>query len=138
MMTMNPVLMMTMNPVLMMRCTLLVVEVRRLRVVKKPDLVAPGRRITTTVRGGGFGLFGDTSAATPHVSGAVLLLADHGLWDPMMQKALLINSAEDRGDPGWDKDWGWGYIDLYAALEQFDYTRATALMVEPRSGIRER
>ena len=44
------------------------------------------------------------------------------LWDPMMQKALLINTAEDRGDAGWDKDWGWGYIDLYAALEQYDYT----------------
>ena len=39
----------------------------------------------------------------------------------MRQKALLINSAEDRGDAGWDKDWGWGYVDLYTALEQIDY-----------------
>ena len=89
---------------------------------KKPDVVAPGASITTTARGGGFGRSGATSAAAPHVSGAILLLWDHGLWHPMMQKALLINSAEDRGPRGWDKDWGWGYIDLHTALEQFDYT----------------
>ena len=41
----------------------------------------------------------------------------------MLVKALLINSAEDRGPTGWDKDWGWGYIDLYTALEQIDYTK---------------
>ena len=91
---------------------------------KKPDVVAPGSLITTTSwPGGGFSAFGGTSAAAPHVSGAILLFADHGLSDPMLQKALLINSAEDRGPAGWDKDWGWGYIDLYAALEQYDYTR---------------
>ena len=89
---------------------------------KKPDVVAPGTDITTTNRGGGFGLFSGTSAATPHVAGAILLFADHGLWDPMMQKALLINTAEDRDNTGWDEDWGWGYIDLSAALDQYDYT----------------
>ena len=89
---------------------------------KKPDVVAPGENILTTDRGGTVGTFSGTSAAAPHVTGAILLFADHGLWDPMRQKALLINSAEDRGDAGWDKDWGWGYIDLYTALEQIDYT----------------
>ena len=91
---------------------------------KKPDLVAPGWGITTTSRGGGFVKgFSETSAATPHVSGAILLFWDHGLWHPMMQKALLINSAEDRGNPGWDSAWGWGYIDLSAAFDQYDYTK---------------
>ena len=90
---------------------------------KKPDVVAPGTDITTTDRGGGFVRFSGTSAAGPHVAGAILLFWDHGLSNPMMQKALLINSAEDRGPAGWDKDWGWGYIDLYAALEQYDYTK---------------
>ena len=91
---------------------------------KKPDVVAPGANITTTARGGGFNKgTGQTSIATPHVSGAILLFWDHGLWHPMIQKALLINSAEDRGAPGWDKDWGWGYIDLSAALDQYDYTK---------------
>ena len=89
---------------------------------KKPDVVAPGTLITTTDRGGGYASFTGTSAAVPHVAGAILLFKDHGLWHPMMQKALLINSAEDRGPRGWDKDWGWGYIDLHTALEQHDYT----------------
>ena len=90
---------------------------------KKPDVVAPGFRVTTTAPGGGFGSFSGTSAAAPHVSGAILLFRDYGLEHPMMQKALLINTAEDRGDAGWDKHWGWGYIDLYTALEQYDYTK---------------
>ena len=90
---------------------------------KKPDVVAPGFGVTTTTRGGGFSMFYGTSCAVPHVAGAILLFWDHGLWHPMMLKALLINSAEDRGDAGWDKDWGWGYIDLYTALEQYDYTK---------------
>lgn len=90
---------------------------------KKPDVVAPGSGITTTTRGGGITKgFSETSCATPHVSGAILLLWDHGLWHPMMQKALLINSAEDRGPDGWDKEWGWGYIDLHNAFDQYDYT----------------
>ena len=89
---------------------------------KKPDVVAPGEGITTTSPNGGYGSISGTSAAVPHVAGAILLFADHGLSNPMMQKALLINSAEDRGSTGWDKDWGWGYIDLYTALEQIDYT----------------
>ena len=89
---------------------------------KKPDVVAPGTDITTTTRGEGFASATGTSVAAPHVAGAILLFADYGLSHPMMQKALLINSAEDRGTIGWDKDWGWGYIDLSTALEQIDYT----------------
>ena len=94
---------------------------------KKPDVVAPGEGIMTTSPNGGYASFSGTSAAAPHVAGAILLFADHGLSDPMMQKALLINSAEDRGPAGWDKDWGWGYIDLYTALEQIDYTRSGSI-----------
>jgi hypothetical protein len=36
----------------------------------------------------------------------------HGVSDPMAIKALLINTAEDKGSPGWDAKYGWGYIDL--------------------------
>ena len=88
---------------------------------KKPDVVAPGEGIMTTDRGGGFASVSGTSVAVPHVTGAILLFRDYGLEHPMSQKALLINSAEDRGPAGWDKDWGWGYIDLHTALEQIDY-----------------
>ena len=94
---------------------------------KKPDVVAPGEGIMTTSPNGGYGSISGTSAAAPHVAGAILLFWDHGLSNPMMQKALLINSAEDRGPAGWDKDWGWGYIDLHTALEQIDYTRSGSI-----------
>ena len=88
---------------------------------KKPDLTAPAWNIMSTNLGGGTWVGTGTSMATPHVSGALLLFWDHGLWHPALLKALLINSAEDRDAPGWDSDWGWGYIDLDAALDQYDY-----------------
>lgn len=89
---------------------------------KKPDLAAPGQGIWTTNLGGGFISKSGTSLAAPHVAGAILLLWDHGMWHPALLKALLINSAEDKGPAGWDKAWGWGYIDLGEALDQYDYT----------------
>ena len=94
---------------------------------KKPDVIAPGEGIMTTSSNGGYDSISGTSAAAPHVAGAILLFWDYGLSNPLMQKALLINSAEDRGPAGWDKDWGWGYIDLYTALEQIDYTRSGSI-----------
>ena len=37
---------------------------------------------------------------------------------PPLYKALLLNSAEDRGTAGGDTAYGWGYIDLQAAYQQ--------------------
>lgn len=90
---------------------------------KKPDLTAPNKIITTTDKGGGWytNAVGGTSLAAPHVAGALILAWNHGMWHPPSLKAWLINSAEDKGDPGWDYKWGWGYIDLDAAYNQYDY-----------------
>src|SRR5690606_772326 len=38
------------------------------------DLVAPGEEILSTTMGGGYGLMSGTSMATPHVTGAAVLL----------------------------------------------------------------
>ena len=89
---------------------------------KKPDLTAPGVGIVSTDVGGGWDIGSGTSYAAPHVAGALILAWDYGIWDPALLKAWLINSAEDRGAPGWDVEWGWGYIDLDAAYDQIDYT----------------
>ena len=88
---------------------------------KKPDLAAPGTAITSTDNSWEgsnpyWVTYSGTSMAAPHVAGAAALLISSGLSDPLAVKALLINTAEDKGDPGWDPAYGWGYIDLNNAL----------------------
>ncbi len=51
--------------------------------------------------------------AAPHVAGAAALVMSRGVTNSMAVKALLINTAQDLGSPGWDNAYGWGYIDLY-------------------------
>jgi serine protease AprX len=84
---------------------------------KKPDVTVPGANISTTSgSGSSFSTASGTSLAAPHLAGALALLHDVGIHDPLMLKAVLINSAEDRGDVGWDRNWGWGYVDLRSAM----------------------
>ncbi len=103
---------------------------------KKPDIAAPGQSTMTTNNGwnGGpdFVNLGGTSAAAPHVGGAVLLLTELRGTDsaPYAAKAVLINTADawtdngtsgDTSDDGpvsgseWNKTYGWGYLDLWEA-----------------------
>lgn len=85
---------------------------------KKPDVTVPGVNISTTSgSGSSFNSASGTSLAAPHIAGALALLHDVGVHDPLLLKAVLINSAEDRGEPGWDKAWGWGYTDLRSAMQ---------------------
>lgn len=59
----------------------------------KPDVVAPGVVINSTVPGGYLALQG-TSMAAPHVAGAAaLLLEAHPDWSPEEVKAALMNTA---------------------------------------------
>jgi hypothetical protein len=115
---------------------------------KKPDLVAPGTAITTTSVGGGFGTETGTSLASPHVAGALAVLAGAGMTDPRAMRATLVNSARPwcnghvpghdppqgpalPDDPnygsapgagacqvGWEPDVGWGELDVADAVAQ--------------------
>ncbi|WP_269845718.1 S8 family serine peptidase [Salipaludibacillus keqinensis] len=86
----------------------------------KPDLVAPGVQIDSTVPSGYLDLNG-TSMAAPHVTGAVALLKQkYPDWTPEQIKAALMNTAktleDSDGNPYPPHVQGTGRIQLDEAL----------------------
>jgi subtilisin family serine protease len=83
----------------------------------KPDLVAPGEGIASTLPGGRYAAYSGTSMAAPHVAGAAALLRQAA---PAAEPAAVIDalrrSASDRGPAGPDAAYGWGVLDLPAAV----------------------
>jgi len=93
------------------------------------DVAAPGVAIKSTlaaVQGGGFGDKTGTSMSTPHVAGAAALLMGY---DPTLSpgdvQSLLEQNAEDLGSSGFDTNFGWGRIDVWASLLAADSTPPT-------------
>lgn len=83
----------------------------------KPDLVAPGEKITAPVPTGA-GTKDGTSMAAPHVSGAAaLLLARHRelLGDPLRVKDILCRTATDLGRERYFQ--GAGLVDVLRAIQ---------------------
>jgi len=77
----------------------------------KPDVVAYTTDIQTTTIGTGYTLFGGTSAATPHLGGALGLLIDsQPQAEPRHVAAALELTAKDLGAPGKDATFGSGRI----------------------------
>jgi hypothetical protein len=83
------------------------------------DLVAPGSTFTTgsTLGSQIYGNASGTSVATPYVSGAAALLwsLDPSL-TPAQVEGFLESSAKDLGPNGFDMHYGWGRLDVSAAL----------------------
>ncbi len=84
----------------------------------KPNLVAPGQLVRTSVLGSKYSPGSGTSMAAPHVSGAVAILRQKNPDATVAEiKNALLNSAQDLGTVGPDNDFGWGLIDITAALD---------------------
>lgn len=82
----------------------------------KPDIVAPGDNLYSTSSSGGYALFQQTSAATPHVAGTVaLLLSANANLSPADLSRVLQVTAVEFGIPGKDNVYGAGRIDAYQA-----------------------
>jgi len=83
----------------------------------KPELTAPGTQIYSTLPSG-YGYRTGTSMACPHVSGTVAILRQVNPSLTVDQiKSVLMNTAVDLGDPGPDNTYGWGLLDVGAAVE---------------------
>ncbi|WP_059104138.1 S8 family serine peptidase [Shouchella shacheensis] len=87
----------------------------------KPDLVAPGVAIESTIPNGYLGLNG-TSMSSPHVAGAAALLVQlHPEWTPEQIKAALMNSTkalvDEDGRSYMPHEQGTGRLDISKALE---------------------
>lgn len=76
------------------------------------------RQSTSGYSGGDYTFFAGTSAASPCAAGvAALVLSFNPLLSALDVENLLASTAVDRGAPGWDTSYGWGFINALAALQ---------------------
>lgn len=82
----------------------------------KPDVLAPGVAIYSTLPNGQYASWDGTSMATPHVAGAAALLKElHPEWTPADIKAALMQTAVDIGEDLWTQ--GKGRINILNATQ---------------------
>ena len=87
------------------------------------DFAAPGWEVYTTTTGGSYLNVSGTSFAAPLFSGIVAAIMSY---NPALTATQVIevlkNTADDKGNPGWDESFGWGRVNYREAL---NYTRLT-------------
>jgi hypothetical protein len=93
----------------------------------KPEVVAQGTLVTSTIANDAYGLGTGTSMASPTVSGGLALLYEryrngHGQANPKnaLMKALICNGATDLGQAGPDYSYGFGWLNLLRSVKMLD------------------
>ncbi|GIV31138.1 MAG: hypothetical protein KatS3mg029_0489 [Saprospiraceae bacterium] len=101
----------------------------------KPDIAAHGQGQWSTDEKNQYMEFGGTSAAAPCIAGVMAQL--HQAYrelnggqtaEAALLKAILLNTAEDKGNKGPDFKFGWGLVNAYRAvrtLEDKTYLKAS-------------
>ncbi|MGN7761185.1 S8 family peptidase [Paenibacillus sp. 22594] len=82
------------------------------------DVAAPGESIASTYPDNQYAALSGTSMASPHVAALAGLV--RSLNPALTNKevmAMMTSNAVDLGDPGHDKYYGWGQVDIYKTLQ---------------------
>lgn len=83
----------------------------------KPEVVAPGEDVYSTLPGNTYGNNSGTSMAGPHVAGIIALMREaNPNADPRDIKSALLETAIDYGSAGEDNTYGRGMVDAYEAV----------------------
>ena len=93
----------------------------------KPEMVAGGQNIVSTLPNNTYGPVSGTSMAAPTVTGALALMYEryrqlHAGANPpaALIKAVACNSADDLGNPGPDFTFGFGMLNARTAIEAIE------------------
>jgi subtilisin family serine protease len=80
-------------------------------------VAAPGVQIYSASLGGGYILRSGTSMAAPHVAGLAAILRGIPGNGPDRVRTIIQSTAADLGAPGWDPYFGYGLIQMDAAIQ---------------------
>ena len=87
------------------------------------DLTAPGSSVLGLDLHSAYRIWDGTSFSAPYVSAAAaLLLSQRPGLTPEVVRSILVNSADDLGDPGWDDKFGAGRLNVSRLLTQPQHT----------------
>ena len=99
------------------------------------DMAAPGQDILSLWLFNGTTYGWGTSMATPHVAGAAALIREvNPTLDAAGTRWILNHTSVDLGDPGFDDLFGWGRLDLFAAVEKARSLIASSDMLSVSGG----
>ncbi|MFY1635105.1 S8 family serine peptidase [Solwaraspora sp. WMMB335] len=93
---------------------------------EETHLAAPGVELVQAAPGAGYQMATGASGATALVSGAMALIMER--YPDADQSELfqrLVGTSVDAGEPGKDLDYGWGVLDVHAALTEQPDDRAS-------------